>query len=34
MYLPKHFAQPDTAAIARLLKSHPLATLVWTSAQA
>lgn len=33
MYLPSHFAQPDPAAIAQLLQSHPLATLVWTSAQ-
>ncbi|MEO7851336.1 MAG: FMN-binding negative transcriptional regulator [Rubrivivax sp.] len=33
MYLPSHFAQADTAAIAQLLRSHPLATLVWTSAQ-
>jgi len=32
MYLPKHFEQPDTDAIARLLVAHPLATLVWQSA--
>ncbi len=32
MYLPKHFEQPDTEAIARLLAAHPLATLAWSSA--
>jgi len=32
MYLPKHFEQPDTDAIARLLAAHPLATLAWQSA--
>jgi transcriptional regulator len=32
MYLPKHFDQPDTEAIARLLVAHPLATLAWPSA--
>ena len=32
MYLPKHFEQPDTDAIARLLVAHPLATLAWPSA--
>ncbi len=32
MYLPKHFAQTDAEAMARLLAAHPLATLVWTSA--
>jgi transcriptional regulator len=32
MYLPKHFEQADDAAITRLLDAHPLATLVWTSA--
>jgi transcriptional regulator len=31
MYLPKHFEQPDTGDVARLL-AHPLATLVWPSA--
>jgi len=31
MYLPKHFEQPDADAIARLLVTHPLATLVWQS---
>ena len=29
MYLPKHFEQPDAAAMAQLLALHPLATLVW-----
>lgn len=32
MYLPKHFEQPDTEDVARLLAAHPLATLVWPSA--
>jgi len=32
VYLPKHFEQPDTEVIARLLVAHPLATLVWSSA--
>jgi transcriptional regulator len=32
MYLPKHFEQPDTDAIGRLLAAHPLATLAWNSA--
>jgi transcriptional regulator len=32
MYLPKHFDQPDTEAIARLLVAHPLAMLAWPSA--
>jgi len=32
MYLPKHFEQPDTDAIARLLAAHPLATLAWPTA--
>lgn len=32
MYLPKHFEQPDTDAVARLLVAHPLATLAWNSA--
>ena len=31
MYLPKHFEQPDTEAMARLLAAHPLATLAWQS---
>ena len=33
MYLPKHFEQQDAQAIAQLLTLHPLATLVWQSAQ-
>jgi transcriptional regulator len=33
MYLPKHFEQTDTEAIARLLAAHPLATLAWQSAE-
>jgi len=33
MYLPKHFEQQDTQAIAQLLALNPLATLVWHSAQ-
>jgi transcriptional regulator len=32
MYQPAHFEQTDAAAIARLLAAHPLATLVWQSA--
>jgi transcriptional regulator len=28
MYLPKHFEQPDTAALHQLMREHPLATLV------
>jgi transcriptional regulator len=32
MYLPKHFEQPDTEAIAQLLAAHPLATLAWPTA--
>jgi len=32
MYLPKHFEQPNSEAIARLLVAHPLATVVWQSA--
>jgi len=32
MYLPKHFEQPDREAMARLLATHPLATLAWNSA--
>lgn len=32
MYLPRHFELDDAAAIAKLVASHPLATLVWTSA--
>lgn len=32
MYLPRHFEQPDTQAVAQLLAAYPLATLVWTSA--
>jgi transcriptional regulator len=32
MYQPAHFEQTDVAAIARLLAAHPLATLVWQSA--
>jgi transcriptional regulator len=32
MYLPAHFEQPDVEAIAGLLAAHPLATLVWQSA--
>ena len=32
MYLPQHFEQPDTQAVAQLLAAYPLATLVWTSA--
>ena len=32
MYLPKHFEQLDGEAIAGLLAAHPLATLVWQSA--
>jgi transcriptional regulator len=30
MYLPKHFEQPDTAALEKLMREHPLATLVST----
>jgi transcriptional regulator len=32
MYLPKHFEQPDTDAVAQLLAAHPLATLAWPTA--
>ena len=32
MYLPKHFEQPDTAAVALLLQQHPLATVAWADA--
>jgi len=32
MYLPAHFAQPDTAALHALMAAHPLATLVSSSA--
>lgn len=32
MYLPKHFEQPDTQAVAQLLVAHPLATLAWPTA--
>ena len=32
MYLPKHFEQPDSDAVASLLAAHPLATLAWPSA--
>lgn len=32
MYLPKHFEQSDPAALARLMREHPLATLVSTGA--
>jgi transcriptional regulator len=32
MYLPKHFEQTDSEAMARLLAAHPLATLAWSSA--
>ncbi len=32
MYLPNHFAQQDVPAMAALLHAHPLATLVWASA--
>ncbi len=28
MYLPKHFEQPDAASLQRLMREHPLATLV------
>lgn len=28
MYLPKHFEQPDPAALEKLMREHPLATLV------
>ncbi|NDY92894.1 FMN-binding negative transcriptional regulator [Ideonella livida] len=28
MYLPAHFAEPDTAALHALMQAHPLATLV------
>ena len=28
MYLPKHFEQPDPAALEKLMRDHPLATLV------
>ncbi len=31
MYLPAHFEQTDSDAIARLLAAHPLATLAWQS---
>ncbi len=30
MYLPKHFEQPDAAALEKLMREHPLATLVST----
>jgi transcriptional regulator len=30
MYLPKHFEQPDAAALEKLMLEHPLATLVST----
>ncbi len=29
MYLPKHFEQQDSTAIAQLLQLHPLATMAW-----
>jgi transcriptional regulator len=32
MYLPSHFAQQDPVAIAELVRTHPLATLVWSAA--
>ena len=32
MYLPRHFALDDAAAVAQLVASQPLATLVWASA--
>ena len=32
MYLPKHFEQNDPAELARLMREHPLATLVTTAA--
>lgn len=28
MYVPRHFAQPDTATLHALMRAHPLATLV------
>ncbi len=31
MYLPRHFVQPDAAALASLMHEHPLATLVLTT---
>lgn len=32
MYLPRHFEQSDAAALAALMRAHPLATLVTSSA--
>lgn len=32
MYEPAHFAQPDSAALARLMHDHPLATVLRQSA--
>jgi transcriptional regulator len=31
MYLPRHFEPPDAAALAALMRDHPLATLVLTT---